>query len=66
MFKILGVFFIILGFILKTYPTYTLKNTKKLNTKLNAKKKAELEKYNQSGITFIFAGLSALVLGLIM
>ncbi|MGL4910984.1 MAG: hypothetical protein ACRC3Y_01000 [Romboutsia sp.] len=62
MFKILGVFFIVLGFILKTYSTYTLKNNKKLNNK----KKAELEKSNQSGTTFIFAGLSALVLGLIM
>ena len=62
MFKILGVFFIVLGFILKTYYTYSLKNTKNLSNK----KKVELEKSKQSGTTFIFAGVSALVLGLIL
>lgn len=62
MLKVLGVLFIILGLILNTYSIYTFKNTKNLNKT----KKEELDKLKKSGTTFIFAGVSALVLGLIL
>lgn len=62
MLKVLGVLFIILGLILNTYSIYTFKNTKNLNKT----KKEELGKLKKNGTTFIFAGVSALVLGLIL
>lgn len=62
MLKILGVLFIVLGLILNTYSIYAFKNTKNLNKT----KKEELDKLKKNGTTFIFAGVSALVLGLIL
>ncbi|MCR8744131.1 hypothetical protein [Romboutsia lituseburensis] len=62
MLKILGVLFIVLGLILNTYSIYAFKNAKNLNKT----KKEELDKLKKNGTTFIFAGVSALVLGLIL
>ncbi|MGL5331211.1 MAG: hypothetical protein ACRDD7_18245 [Peptostreptococcaceae bacterium] len=58
MFKILAVFFIVLGIILTSSYKYSLKNSKNLNKN----KRDELEKTKQNGSTFVFAGISVLFL----